>query len=192
MNLCLKYKPTHYSNIVGNKKIYKKLLDDLKKSKYKGNYLLYGNFGTCKSTFVDILAKQKKIKIEKIHIDDITIDDSLLPIFRNTIIKKIIVIDNIDLTIKSIETKMKKIKKYINLNKNNLLFIIANENKNSVFKDIKIKKYKFKTVEENLIKIFIENILEKEKIKLSKKNKDYIIKKIIKNVIIIIINGKKK
>jgi hypothetical protein len=182
MNLCIKYKPINFKNIIGNKKIYKKLLDDLEKSKYKGNYLLHGNVGTCKSTFVEILANQKKIKLEKIYIDNITIDDSLIPIFKNTIIKKIIVIDNIDLTIKSIETKMKKIKKYINLNKNNLLFIISNENKNSVFKDyINLKKYKFKIIEEKLIKKFIENILEKEDIKLSKKNKDYILKKVIKN-----------
>lgn len=181
MNLVERFYPKNINSIVGNEKIYKKLLNDIIKSKKKGKYLLHGNNGTGKTTFVKLLSKKFKIKIQEIDINDIQIDENIKFHFKKTIIKKIILIDNVDLKVKGIETKMKKLKDYININNNNLIFIISNENKKSVFKSYeKLKTYKFKLLESEIIINFLKEILKELNHKLTNKNPDKLLEKIVK------------
>lgn len=180
-----KYYPKNFDNIVGNKKKFKELTSILKKNNYNGKYLLTGPKGTGKTTFVELLSKQKKWKIHNINLTSLKFDNSIKCIFSKSIFKKIILIDDLDFSSKNlsknIETKFKLIKKFIKNDKYNLIFIIATDY-NGIFKNIKnIKIIKLqKNTDKNLYN-FITKILNKEKITLSTKTKDKIISKLIKN-----------
>ena len=180
MSLLDKYKPIECNDIIGNKKKYYKLLNELEESKFKGKYLLYGDSGTGKSTFVNIIASTKKLKVENINIYDINLENCNT-IFKKTIQKKIIIIDYIDINISSINTKLKNLKLKIDKDKNNLIFFISNGNKKTTFNYKDLKSFKFSQVDEKLLFKYVNNIFKKEEIKISKKNKDNIIKKIIIN-----------
>lgn len=193
MNYLEKYKPETYKNIIGNKTTYDKLLKDLKKSKYRGKYLLSGKSGTGRTTFVKILSKEKKFKIQEIKINDISTrgestNNSLRIIFKKSIIPKIILIDDIDLATNltsirnSVESKLKKLKELINKDKTNLIFIISTENKKSIFKEYnKLKTFVFKKNREDTIIKYILNIIKQEGLKISEKTGETLIEKIVKN-----------
>jgi len=193
MALLEKYIPTNFKDIVGNKTIYERLQKDLKKSKYKGKYLLAGKVGTGKTSFVKIVAKLKKWKIKEIKMADIStrgegkeknIDIKML--FKKSIVPKIILIDDVDIgtnktSIRNgIESKVKTLKNYMNKDRNNLIFIISTENKKSLFKDIVgLKTFATKKIQDKTLEKFIKKIAKEEKLKLSEKTGDKVIKKMI-------------
>lgn len=193
MELLEKYEPKNYKEIIGNKTTYDKLLKELKKTKYKGKYLLTGKSGTGKTTFIKILSKEKKYKIQNIKITDIITrgdetNNKLKLIFKKTILPKIILIDDIDMSTNitsirnGIETKLKMISKFINKDKTNLIFLVSTENKKSIFKTYEdLKTFSFKKIREETIKKYILSIIEKENITLSNKTGDVVIKKLIKD-----------
>ena len=149
MSLLEKYIPTNFKEIIGNKTIYERLQKDLKKSKYKGKYLLAGKVGTGKTSFVKLVAKLKKWKIKEIKMADISTrgegkekNMDIKMLFKKSIVPKVILVDDVDIgtnktSIRNgIESKVKMLKNYMNKDRNNLIFIISTENKKALFKDI--------------------------------------------------------
>jgi hypothetical protein len=183
-NLLEKYKPKTLKGIIGNKKIINKLQKDLIKNKYKGCYLLTGKSGCAKTTIVEIISKEKKLKIYDLSVTNIDINEHK-KLFSNSIMQKIILIDDIDLTSKirkPIETKLKVLSDLVNKDRSNLIFLISNENKKSLFKKYKkLNTYSFiKNREVTLVK-YVKLVLKKQNVKLSEKNEEIIIKTLIKN-----------
>ena len=192
MNLLDKYKPKSHDEIVGNKKPIDTLLKDLKKYKYKGCYLLTGQSGSGKTTIVELIAKQKKWPIKNINMIDINsrgeTDDKIKHLFKKSIIKKIILIDDIDLATQTsglrnpIETKLKKLKEWINKDRFNLIFLVSTENKTSIFKHYNnLKTYKFQKNRDTTLEKYAEKIFKEEGIPLSEKTGKTIIKKLVEN-----------
>ena len=198
MSLTDKYTPTCFKDIVGNKKVYGDILKDLEKSKFKGKYLLNGKPGTGKTTFVNILSKLKKWKISEVKMSEIQTRGSdekgkekngkLKVLFKRSIRKKIILIDDVDLATNvtgirnKIESKLKVLCQYINKDKNNLIFIVTTENKKAIFKHYDgLKTFTLKKVMDKTITKFVEKILKKEDKELSGKTGGTVIKKLLKN-----------
>ena len=192
MNLIDKYTPQSYKDIVGNKKPIDTLLKDLKKNKYKGCYLLSGQSGSGKTRVVELIAKEKKWPIKNIGMIDINTrgetEDKIKHLFKKSIIKKIILIDDIDLATQTsgirnpIESKLKKLKEWINKDKFNLIFLVSTENKTSIFKHYNnLKTYKFQKNRDTTLEKFAKTIFKSEGIKLSDKTGETIIKKIVEN-----------
>lgn len=200
MSLLERYCPTNFKEIVGNKKVYENILKDLEKSKYKGKYLLYGKRGTGKTNFVKILSKLKKMKITEVKMIDIQTrgttnegssnekNTKIKYLFKKSIRKKIILIDGVDLatnvsSLKNpIESKLKVLSKFINKDKNNLIFIISTENKKSIFKQYdNLKSFGLKKIMDKTLVKFVKNVLKKENKELSEKTGDTFIKKLVKN-----------
>jgi len=192
MNLLNKYKPKSYNEIVGNKKPIDTRLKDLKKNKYKGCYLLSGQSGSGKTTIVDLISKEKKWKIKNINMIDNNsrgeTDEKIKHLFKKSIIKKIILIDDIDLATQTsgirnpIETKLKKLKEWINKDKFNLIFLVSTENKTAIFKQYNnLKTYKFQKNRDTTLEKYAERIFKDEGITLSEKTGKTIIKKLVEN-----------
>ena len=191
MSLLEKYTPKNFKEIVGNKTTYDKLQKDLKKSKYKGKYLLAGKPGTGKTSFVNLIAKLKKWKIKDIKVADITSkgegkNEDVRALFKKSIVPKVILIDDVDIATNKtgirngIESKIKVLKKYMNKDRNNLIFIISTENKKSLFKDIVgLKTFTTKKIQNVTLEKYVKKIIKEEKIKLSEKTGDKVIKKIV-------------
>jgi len=212
MDLLEKYKPSNFNEIVGNEKIYKKLLDDITKNKYKGKYLLVGESGTGKTSFANILSKTKKSKIIEIPIENISNTNNenikISSIFKKSLFPRIILIDNIKFTNSnsnsSYETKLKKLFDIINTDTHNLIILISNENKTSLFKKIKdLKTFNFKKLTDNDIQKRIDYIIEKEEIDNTAKttktflkklyqNNEYDLRRIITNLGVLVLSEKGK
>ena len=191
MDLLNKYKPTCYDDIIGNAKPINTLLKDLKKNKYKGCHLLVGQSGSCKTTLVELISKEKKWPIRNISIADINtrgdIDDNIICLFKKSIVKKILLIDDIDLATNvsgvrnPIESKLKKLKDIVNKDKFNLIFIVSTENKTAIFKHYRLKTYKFQKNRDTALEKFTKKIFKKEGITLSEKSGDKIISELVGN-----------
>ena len=192
MNFLAKYKPKTSTEIIGNGKVVSTLLTDLETYKYKGCYLLSGQSGSGKTTIVDLVAKDKKWPIKNIGMNDINTrgetDANITCLFKRSIIKKIILIDDIDLATNisglrnSTETRLKKLVEFINKDKFNLIFLVSTENKTAIFKKInKLKTYKFQKNRDTTLEKFAEKIFKKEGITLSEKTGNTILKKLVEN-----------
>jgi DNA polymerase III delta prime subunit len=194
MYLLNKYLPKTFDDIIGNNTIITKLLKDLKKSKYRGKYLLTGRSGTGRTTLINLISNQQKLKIQEVSLNeistrgDISNNKELKLIFKKSIIPKIILIDDVDLSTSNtslrnnIESKLKALKTLINKDKTNLIFIISTENKKSIFKEYNgLKTFTFQKVRDDTIIRYIEKIIKSENIKVSEKTGSKVIGKIIQS-----------
>ena len=192
MYLIEKYKPKSYNEIIGNKTPINNLLKDLKKNKYKGCYLLSGQSGGGKTTLVELISKEKKWKIQNVNMIDINTrgetKDSIRYIFKKSIVKKIILVDDIDLATNTsglrnpTETRLKKLTEFINKDRFNLIFLVSTENKTAIFKKINnLKTYNFQKNRDTTLEKFAGKIFKEEGIILSEKTGKTIIQKLVEN-----------
>jgi hypothetical protein len=184
MSFIEKYTPQKIEDIIGNTKKYKKICSEIKK-KNKGKFLIVGSKGTGKTSFVNIISKQKKYKICKININDVSSksnNDEIKLYFKKSILKKIILIDGItinDINRSSIESKLKILGKFMNNDKSNLTFILST-NDSKIFGIIEgLHKHKLSLPTEDEIKEYVLKIIKNEKVEISKTKSDKIIDKLL-------------
>ena len=158
MELLLKYKPKTTKDIIGNKKIYDKLTNDLKQNKHRGIYVLSGPKGTGKSSFVKAYCKANKYKLISTTYDQVMIQHIV-----KTFMKKALLIEIPFLNKKAdIKKAMKQLRKSFVP-----IFIIAPEYKSTLFKGS--KSYKMKEIGNKEIMIYLNNVIKGEEITFANK-----------------------
>ena len=167
MTLLLKHKPKTTKDIIGNEKVYNKLINDLKNNKHKGIYVLSGPPGTGKSSFVETYCKTNKYKMIKVNHTDIQTKHTV-----KTFIKKALVVE-IPFLNKKAEIKKAMIllrKSYV------AVFIIVPEYKSSLFKGS--NSYKTKSLQTKEVMKYLNDLIVKEEVTFSN---DIIKKKLIES-----------
>lgn len=175
-SLIEKYEPRQIEDICGNQTLFRKVEKDMLLNRKRGIYLFYGKNGCGKTLFCNLLCK--KYKIYKIYITIENISEKYLQSLKrsNSIIKRAIIIDGIDLFHKT-ELKILKDSGLLD-KKNELVFLISNDNKE--FKKNKvIKKFCFRKILDSQVLKFLKNIIQLEGYKLSD-NIDYMLDLVIK------------
>lgn len=167
MSLVKKYKSLVPDDIIGNKKVYDKLINDLKKNKHKGVYVISGPPGTGKSSFVETYCKKNKYKL--VVVDHTSIATKHIV---KTFMKKALLIEM------PVLNKKSEIKKAMTLLRKSrvVVFIIAPEYKSTLFKGS--NSYKTKSLKSKDLYPFLNNMIKEEGVTFSN---DIIKKKLIES-----------
>lgn len=165
MILLKKYKPTTTNDIVGNQKVFNKLINDLNKNKHKGIYILSGPPGTGKTSFIETYCKNNKYKLLTINHNEVQTKHIV-----KTFMKKALLIEIPFLN------KKAEIKKAMTLLRKSFVpvFIVTPEYKSTLFKGS--NSYKTKTLLTKDMITFLDKIIKEEGITFSN---DIIKKKLI-------------
>ena len=167
MSLLKKYKPNTPSDIIGNKKVYDKLTNDLKKNKHKGIYVISGPPGTGKTSFVETYCKKNKYKLIKPDHTEITTKHVVKTFMKKSLLIEIPIL-NKKAVIKKAMVLLRK--SYV------VVFIIVPEYKSTLFKGS--NSYKTKSLTQKDIIPMLNNIIKEEGITFSN---DIIKKKLIES-----------
>jgi len=167
-----KYIPNNLDSFYENEEVIKLLKNIFsKKNNYFPNLLLYGECGTGKTSMLNIIKKElNNYKVVKINLLE-DFKKNNLPILINTLktpVKKIISIDNcLKLKLDHQNIIKSLIKKY---NNHNVFIVCLNDksNINDQFNNMFIT-INFKVVSKNSKMLYLQNIIEKENIKVNSK-----------------------
>lgn len=173
-------------NFLGSKKSINSLKTQLDESNFSGFYYIYGKKGVGKSTIVNLLCRDNDISI--INLDLSTKESrktALCEMMKSSLVKRALLLDNIDLTNKVGKHKYKKFMDFIikkqDKMKKNLVFMIGEKKKFiKTFGKLDMNTYMISRPRDNaILKLLKEEVIQ-DKIEMKEEELDLLLETYIK------------